>query len=207
MMGGHAPDAPGITETTVSVAGTEDDVMSSQSTESGNGQTGTAVAERQPIDLDRVPPKVKEMVNRIRNAANYNTVNAQLDIMAAIQTAVSEEDIFEAATAGTMSGQKAAGRPFLLKEYDWKPSAPGYVAQGAFPWYALVKAQFLDDGKETVLDCGGFTFVSVLDALDINGHLAKYPEGYPMVLESRQMNSGFHALIPHKYQPPKAPAK
>ena len=134
------------------------------------------------------------------------TADAQLDIMSRIIDATTEEEIFAAANAGTISGQLAAGRPFLLLGHDKKRSAPGFVAQGAFPFYALCRVQFLDTGETGVLDCGGYTFISVLDALDRNGHLDKHPAGYPMVLESRQMQSGFSVLIPHPVKSPE-PAK
>lgn len=176
--------------------------MATDNAPSGNGSTGTDVAERAPLDVTQVPPKIREMLARIKLNATYGTLSAQVNIMENIASATSEEEIFAAANAGTMSGQAVAGRPFLLLEYDWKPSAPGYVQQGAFPFYALCRVSFLDDGKEAVLDCGGYTFVSVVDSLDKNGHLAAHPDGYPMILESRRMNSGYDVLIPHPYKVP-----
>lgn len=174
-------------------------------------QSSTEVAERGPIDLATVPEAIKSMLSRLDVAASMaSTGTAQLDIMAHILTAESEEEIFAAANAGTVSGQSVAGRPFLLKEFDWKRSAPAFVAQGAFPFYALCRVSMIDTGEDAVLDCGGFTFVSVLDKLDTGGYLetaeANKLGGFPLVLEARAMQSGFTVLIPHKYKAP-APAK
>lgn len=167
--------------------------------------TGTDVAERQALDLERVPEKVRDLVRRLDRFATSDTATAQLEIMAAILSATSEEDIFAAANAGTESG-KAWGdsqEPFLITDYEMKRSAPGFVAQGGFPFYCLLRIKSLQDGRETVLTCGGFTFISVIDALDRGGFLTAATEkhgGYPMRLESRTMQgSGFDVLIPHPH--------
>lgn len=154
-----------------------------------------------------VPPAVKTMLQRLDLNAVSGTASAQLSIMANILAAESEEEIFAAANAGTVNGQNTAGRPFTIQGFDWKRAAAGYVEQGAFPFYALVQAHFLDTGEDATLVCGGFTFVSVLDKLDQGGYLegkkAETYGGYPMVLESRRMSSGFDVLIPHPYEAPK----
>lgn len=171
-----------------------------------NSQTGTAVAEqeeRKPIDLTQVPERVRQLVDRLKLSSTFqNTASIQLGIMDQILSATSEDEIFAAANAGTIAGKDVAGRVFLIHEHDWMRSAPGYIAQGAFPFYALCKVTFLDTGDNAVVNCGGFTFVSVLDALDRNGHLEKHPDGYPMVLEVRQTQNGMDVVIPRPFKMP-----
>lgn len=162
--------------------------------------------DRGPIDVSRVPEHVRTMLQRLDVNATSDTASAQLDIMSRILEATTEEEIFAAANAGTVSGQSVAGRNFLLHSFDWKRSAPAFVQQGAFPFYALCRVTMMDTGEDHVLDCGGFTFVSVLDGLDRLGAIEAKENGqggYPMVLEARPMPSGFTVLIPH---PAKVPA-
>lgn len=156
------------------------------------------------MDVEKAPQRIKELLARLDAVADMDTLSAQLDIMAAILTAESEEAVFAAANAGTLSGQDYAGRPFLILDYSIKRSSPQFTSQGGFPFYYLIRGQDLTDGKDIVLSCGGYTFVSVMDALDRLGSLST-PGGYAMVLESRTMKgSGYDVLIPHKYNPPAA---
>lgn len=167
----------------------------------------TDVAVKEPMDLEQVPEKVRQMLARIGNAATSDTGHVQLDIMERIQEAETEEELFEAANAGTVAGKSVAGRPFLIHEFEWKHSARAFIEQGAFPFYALLRVTMLDTNKDQVLNCGGLTFVSVLDMLDRKGFLAAKMEklgGYPMVLESRATQTGFDVLIPHAYVAPKS---
>lgn len=165
------------------------------------------------IDLASAPAKVLDLIKRLSLTATTDTAAAQLDIMATILSATSEEEIFAAANAGTISGQDHTGQPFLIRDYEAKKSAPGFISQGGFPFYYLLRVTDLQDGAEHVITCGGFTFVSVMDSLDRGGHIAKAMEehgGYPMVLEARTMRgSGYDVLIPHRYilTPPTSQAK
>lgn len=167
--------------------------------------TGTAVAERGPIDLATVPQNVKELIRRLDASATTDTATAQLEIMANILASESEEDIFAAANAGTESGKDwgESQEPFLITDYEVKRSAPGFIAQGGFPFYYLLRVKSLLNGRESVVTCGGYTFVSVMDALDRNGHLAaaqKAHGGYPMYLTNKTMQgSGFDVLIPRPH--------
>lgn len=173
-------------------------------------ETSTEVQTKEALDLDAVPPKVRELANRLNVSATTGNAGAQLDIMNQILSATTVEELFAAADAGTVSGQDHAGEPFLIKDWEYKRSAAGYVEQGAFPFYVLLRVQFLKDGREVVLNCGGFTVVAVIDSLDRMGELSKAIEnigGYPMVLEARRTASGFDVLIPHPYDPAPVPPK
>jgi hypothetical protein len=166
------------------------------------------VETREAIDLAKVPPRVRQLVERLSLNATVGTAGAQLDIMDQILSATTEEELFAAANAGTTSGQDVAGQAFLIKDWEYKRSAPGYVEKGAFPYYVLLRAQMVMDGRELVLNCGGFTVVSVIDGLDRLGKLSEaiaQKGGYPMVLEARQTTSGFDVLIPHPYAMPAPP--
>jgi len=155
-----------------------------------------------------VPENVRELVNRLNLSAGFSSsVDAQLDIMSRILEQETLAGIFEAADTGSNSGKSFAGRPFIVQTggWEWKRSAEGFRKQGGFPFYALLKVTALDDGKEYVLDCGGFSFVSVLDRLDCLGWIERQTEesgGLPMILEARTMTSGFDVLIPHMYAGP-----
>lgn len=163
------------------------------------------LSERGPIDLAKVPGSVQDLIRRLDATATTDTATAQLEIMAAILNSTSLEDIFAAANAGTESGKDWGERqePFLITGWEVKRSAPGFVSQGGFPFYYLLRVKSLENGREAVVTCGGYTFVSVMDALDRNGHLEaaeKAHGGFPMRLESRTMQgSGYDVIIPHPH--------
>lgn len=166
------------------------------------------VAERVPLDPAQVPEAVRHLLDRLNQSAIYEgSATAAVEIMNGILQAETLDEIFAAGEAGTKSGKDNAGRPFVLTDgcIEWKRSAPGYVQTGGFPFYALARVTFLDNGQEAVLDCGGYTVVSVFESLERRGFLATATEekgGIAVILEAKQTSSGFSVLIPHLYTGP-----
>jgi hypothetical protein len=167
--------------------------------------TSTELA-RQPITEDAVPEKVRNLIRALKLNATFDTGQAQLSIMDRILAAETEEEIFAAANAGTVSGKDLAGRPFVLvsDNVEWKTSAEQYRTQGAFPFYALIRCTALDTGDEVVADCGGYSFVATLWALTSRGFLQAYEEqgGMPLVIEAKRMTSGYDVLLLQPYRGP-----
>lgn len=161
---------------------------------------GTEVAERGPFTLEGAPAEVVNLIRRIALNATDEGLTAQFEIMAAIQRADTLDAIFEAANAGTMSGEDFVGRVFLLKSdgFEWKKSAMQFVRQGGFPYYALLRVTELSTGSDRVVSCGGFSFLSTLDALSTKGFLAQFDDqgGMPLVINAKTMKgSGYDVLL------------
>jgi hypothetical protein len=92
---------------------------------------------------------------------------AAMAIMENILRAETEEELFERQNAGTISSKDFTLRPFRLlpENIDWKKSNPGYVEQGGFPYYVLLRAVTMDDGADVVLDSGSPSVLSILEKL------------------------------------------
>src|ERR1700749_1533718 len=133
-----------------------------------------------------LPPEVGLMMNTLKEiAVQDDSMSTSLQIMDTILSQTSEEEIFDAAEAGTLSSENYVGVPFRVKSdsVSWRSSGSQYTDEGAFPYYALVR--ILDvDGKPQVLNCGGVSVVPTLFALWDKGILEKYDAdgGMPLVL-------------------------
>jgi hypothetical protein len=86
-----------------------------------------------------------------------------MGIMERILTAETEEAIFEAQKSPQLSGKDFHGRPFYLKEDDI--TIRKSTQADGLPFYALFKVTELTTNEEHVVNCGGRTFMAVLDAL------------------------------------------
>lgn len=182
--------------------------MTTQTEDSAPQNGSTEVAIKRFPSLDQVPATVASLIRRIASSATQDDggITAQIEIMNLIQSASTLEDIFAAANAGTLSGQDYTNRPFLLHSdnYEWKRSASGFISEGGFPYYALMRVRDLTDQAERVISCGGYGFVATLDALSTKGpkddnrsFLQLYDEqgGMPLVLRGKQTASGFTVLL------------
>lgn len=116
-----------------------------------------------------------------------------------------EEAIFAAANAGSISGQDFVDRPFLLNDGDisFRVSSKTYTDQGSFPWYVLMKVTAMDTGEECTVTCGGFSILTVLWRFDAAGILKKYEGGMPLIIKGKTTGSGNTVLLLHPYNPPK----
>lgn len=170
-------------------------------------QNSELVSRRFP-PLDEIPSKVAVLIRRIASSATQDDggMTAQIEIMNLIQEAETLDEIFAAANAGTLSGQDFTNRPFLLHsdQYEWKRSSAGFISEGGFPYYALMRVRDLSDQKEKVISCGGYGFVATLDALSTKGpkdseksflQICDEQGGMPLVLRSKTTASGFSVLI------------
>lgn len=158
------------------------------------------------LNLDTLPEHVKDMISFLRINSSFDTTSAQIDIMDRILRADTMEKAYQAANAGTISGKDFAGTPFLLREpgsIDWKRSAPGFIRQGGFPFYAFIRVISLATGEEALLDCGGFSFMAVLHKIVTTDEFEKHPGGIPLILQSKTMQgSGFDVVLLLPYNGP-----
>lgn len=134
-----------------------------------------------------------------------------LDIVESILSAETEEDIFEAQEAGTVSGKDFLNIPFRLleEELSFVRVAEEYRSPTTLPFYARMTVARLDNGEWETISCGGNSVVSVLFALRKTGALAKYTEdgGRPLVITAKQgAVNQFLLLKPYAVAVPK-PAK
>lgn len=129
------------------------------------------------------------------NPAVYNILNA-------ILSADTENDVLAAAMAGTTSGKDFADVPFRLRKEDiqWKVSGGLYRTQGAFPFYALCEVTELQTGERRVISCGGSTFCAVMWRFIQTSVFDPYYDdgGYPFVIKAKPAGAGL-VLIPQKY--------
>ena len=159
--------------------------------------TSTALA---PANL---PPEVALMMNTLREiAVEDDSMGTSLQIMDTILAQSTEEEIFGAAEAGTISSENYVGIPFRVKSdsISWRKSAPQYTDEGAFPYYALIRIAD-EDGKPAVLNCGGVSVVPTIFALWDKGILERYDAdgGMPLVLAVEKTNSGWDLIKLRKH--------
>lgn len=119
-------------------------------------------------------------------AVEESGIDVSLQIMEQILSAETEEDLWRAQNASTISGQEFVDRPFLMKssQIDWKRSRENYIAQGGFPFYFLARVLDLGTNEEVVVNCGGKTVVAMVRKLQKLGAFDQYENGRPLMLKS-----------------------
>jgi hypothetical protein len=152
------------------------------------------------FSADNAPAEVINVLRRLNVSATTDSTGAQFEIMAGIQRATTLDEIFAAANAGVRSGEDYTNRPFLLRSdgFEWKRSARQFLADGGFPFYGLLRVTDVTTGELVTLACGGYSFVSTLDALDTKGFLAQYDAqgGMPLMIQAKTMKgSGYDVLL------------
>jgi len=142
--------------------------------------------------------------------------NAIVKIMSGILGATDLNEVFAAANAGTTAGKDFLNVPFLLQgselgengsDIQWKKSAAVYAEGNGFPWYTLAKVTDLQTGEQRTINCGGFTYVSVIYRLQELNAFDEFVEqgGMPIILSGKQTGAGFTVVIPALYVMPKMP--
>lgn len=128
-----------------------------------------------------------------------DSIDAALDIMENILSATTEEELFEAQEAGTLSGKNYTNIPFRLRAdgIEWKKSGPGFVGEGGFPYYCLLRISDMESTKTQVLTCGGKTFVATVRKLQQLQAFDRFDAegGRPMQLVGKTVSSGFDVLL------------
>lgn len=137
--------------------------------------------------------------------------DAVLAVMANILNAEDEDAIFAAANLGALSGQRDyIGIPFLLKRDDVTFRKSGFFftanpKKDAFPFYTLLKCINLVTGEEDVVSCGAVSVVTTLWRLKQKDIFETYPDGMPLILESKPGAGGNASILLRKYAMPKVP--
>lgn len=143
---------------------------------------------------------------------------AVLNIMSKILTADTEEALFAAANAGTTAGKDFLGIPFQFMWNDesgqpkteLKRSAAVFREQGGFPYYYLMTVMNTQTGEELIVNCGGYTFMSVAWKLHDTGWINDYKLSGPkaLILEGKPAPNGTVVLAkPFKMPTANGPQK
>jgi hypothetical protein len=88
---------------------------------------------------------LREMVRTLKVQTDMGAGDGNdfvLDLMESILNAKDENEVFELQESGMMSGKDFTGRPFVVRQEDieWKQASAAYVSEGAFPFYAIIRA-------------------------------------------------------------------
>lgn len=149
-------------------------------------------------ELERQYPRMADMVRDLRASAALIDGEEQRmadisEILENILSAPSEAELFQAQEANGLSTQDFVNTPFRLRATDiqWRNS----TFDAGFPVYASMRIR-QDDGTETRLNGGGWSFVSVLYKLLSFGSFDGYEdEGRPFIIVEKQTQSGYTVLL------------
>lgn len=154
----------------------------------------------------------KMRINATMNGDEDSIFGAQDSIAERILEAATEDEVFAAADAGTLSTKEFLDTPFLLHpDFEVRVSTQrndegGITGTG---FYLLIKVTDLARGKERVLNTGAQTLMSVIWRLSELGVLTdskKYPDGYPMILAGKASPNGT-VIVPKPFRAYKSNAK
>ena len=177
---------------------------------------GTIVSE--PIDAGTVAvsatanalPQIRLLLSRLNFSAaeQGDNRNTSLAIMDSILAAETEEELFERQEAGLISSKDYTLRPFRLlpEAITWKPSAQGFIDQGGFPFYAILRVTDMETGDTVAVDSSAPSVISVLDKMlqwdDEGRPLAqraferfRADGGRPLQFVAKQVASGFSVVM------------
>lgn len=139
-------------------------------------------------------------------AANNNRSDSFVyDLMEKILAAQTAEEIFAAQDSGMVSGKDFAGRAFYLKADDITIVQSTITEGEGLPFYAVLKVTEISTGEEYVLNCGGKTFMAVLEGLrkiDYFDVTEETPNGAALVIIATPSPKGAYlSLKPFKMAP------
>lgn len=146
------------------------------------------------------PEKLVALVNKLNLEAETfgDSMSSTFDILENILSATTEEEIFNAANAGTNSGQDFVDIPFRIREdgISARKSRKNDSGQG-FPIYLQLNVVRLDTNEPIVISIGGLSAVATLAALRDNGVLASYEDlnGMALVFKEKQATNGNVLLV------------
>lgn len=166
-------------------------------------------------DTDVVPhgvalPEIRRLLGKLslEAATDNSSRDAQMAILENILRAETLEEAFQRQEAGTIASKEFTLRPFRLlpENIDWKKSASGYVEQGGFPFYALLRVTEMGSGEEIVVNTGSISTIGVLEkALEFDDEsrpteLRSFEShrndgGLPLQFVAKTMASGFDVIL------------
>lgn len=154
--------------------------------------TTTEVAQKTPQFRE-----IAALVDRLKSETEVTDGELKTDVLSIMENilnAESEEEVFERQEAGTVASKDYLNRVFLLDKngIEWKVTAPAFRDQGAFPFYALLRATDAETEKEVVVSCGGASCVAVLDKLSRIGSLDK---SRALMFVEKPVSSGFSVIL------------
>lgn len=166
-------------------------------------------------DSDVVPhgvalPEIRALLGKLslEAQAENSSRDAQMAILENILRAETLEEAFQRQEAGTVASKNFTLRPFRLlpENIDWKRSASGYVEQGGFPFYALLRVTEMGTGDELVVNTGSISTIGVLEkAIEFDDESRPIEKrsfeahradgGLPLQFVPKTMASGFDVIL------------
>ena len=156
--------------------------------------------------MEETHPALVTMIRQMKASAAMVTQSGDfvMDLMEKILQADTFEDIFDAAESGMISGKDFAGRPFVVASADAVQIRPSNKTEnGGFPFYAVLNVTEIATGEETVINCGGKTFMPTLWALLTKGY---FEEERALTILSVPSDAGAYLLL-KPYRRPEVSAK
>lgn len=153
-------------------------------------------------------PQIARMIQDIETrATGTDSRLVQFEILESMLGAENEEALFSAQEATTVASKDFIEIPFRLQAEDirWYASAPNYVEQGGFPFYALLTVTTIQHGDRVVVNAGGLSVIGILRKLleweetkpADEKPFAPYADegGKPLQFVSRATNGGFNVVL------------
>jgi len=172
--------------------------MSQDLANPGDVVTGTLEETENQKDL----PMVRRMLQQLAMEASVDSTDLADDfvmqLLEGILNAESAEEIFEAQSNGMVSGKDFAGRPFYLSSDNIQVKKTAFTDGQGLPFYFILKVIAIDTGDEVILNCGGKTFMAVLQGLrniDYFDVTDEYPMGRSIVLQSHNAPAGAYLTV------------
>ena len=158
---------------------------------------------KQAALTDKLYPHIRGMVNLFNAeiAQRDDSVDKEAYVLAIVERILSADtalEVFEAAEAGTMTGQDFTNTPFYLKLEDISFAQSKYN-DTSFPYYARLQVRVISSGEVLPISCGGMTFVFAIAQLRELARQGKIDlfdgdDGASLVIEEVHTESGKIAL-------------
>lgn len=155
-------------------------------------------------------PELFEMLNELaeitRGKSGDAFVMGLMDRILSVD-ATDFDAIFEAQSAGMISGKDFTNRPFIVRrseDIDWNPSSQRNIDEGGFPFYAIAQIEEYGTAEQITLGCGGKSLTAVLWKLWKGGYFNDQPDGRALMITETAAGSGnsFLSLMPFKRPEP-----
>ena len=153
------------------------------------------------VTRDVALPEIRRLLGKLSLEATQDNGgrDAAMAIMESILKAETLEEAFDRQEAGTVSSKDFTLRPFRLlpENISWKKSASGYIEQGGFPFYALLRVTDMATGDEVVVDSGSPSVISILEkALSLDSFEPfRADGGMPLQFVGKPVSSGYSIVM------------
>lgn len=174
--------------------------------------TDVAEGELEEIDDEKPLPALRAMIRQLSIEAALDASDISTDfvmeLMEQILNSNSAEEIFASQESGMKSGKDFCGRPFYLASQNIQVRRTTFTEAKGVPYYFVMKVVEVATGEEVVLNCGGQTFLAVMQGLrniDYFDVTEEFPYGRAISLISNASPAGAYLTVA-PYRVPEPPA-